>query len=80
MYLYPPAHRIVVFFAITMVVGMLYYRLMPKSDYMLNHLQTAEQNRAWLEMYKTMQSRYILGMLFGALAALALANAICAQE
>jgi hypothetical protein len=72
-----PAHRVVTFFAVSLFTGVLYYRLMPKSDYMLNHLKTPEQNRAWLEMYKTMQSRYVYGMLLGAGAALALAYAMC---
>lgn len=69
--------QIATFFAVTFLTGMIYYRLMPKSDYMLNHLKTPEQNKAWLNMYKTMQSRYMYGMVLGALAALALANAVC---
>jgi hypothetical protein len=75
----PPtrAHKVARFFGIALATTLLYYQFMPKSDYILNHLQTAEQNKAWLEMYKTMQSRYLYGMLLGALAALALANAMC---
>ncbi|NDB35193.1 MAG: hypothetical protein EB023_07565 [Flavobacteriia bacterium] len=70
-------HRVIAFFAISLFTAMTYYMLMPKSDYMLNHLKTPEQNKAWLEMYKTMQSRYLLGMLLGALSALPIANAFC---
>lgn len=70
-------HKVVLFFAVTLFVAMIYYLLMPKSDYMLKHLQTNEQNRAWLDVYKTMQSRYILGMILGAAAAVPIANAYC---
>jgi uncharacterized membrane protein len=72
-----PFHKVVLFFAVTLFVAMLYYLLMPKSDYMLKHLQTNEQNRAWLDVYKTMQSRYIIGMILGAAAAVPIANTYC---
>lgn len=71
------SHKIARFFAITLATAMLYYQFIPKSDYILNHLQTKEQNAAWVEMYKTMQSRYLYGMILGAGAALAFANALC---
>jgi len=45
-----------------------YYTLSPKSDWMLNHLKTPEQNKAWLEMYKKMQYNYHLGFIFGIIA------------
>jgi hypothetical protein len=43
----------------------MYYTLTPKSDYILNHLNTPEQNKAWVEMYKHMKFRYHFGFLFG---------------
>ena len=70
-------HRISLFLTITLMTGVVFYFLMPKSDYMLNHLKTEEQNKAWLEVYKTMKQRYFLGFLFGALAAIPLAHAFC---
>ena len=45
----------------------MYYTLSPKSDYMLNHLTTSKQNKAWLEMYKHMKFKYHSGFLFGIL-------------
>jgi succinate dehydrogenase/fumarate reductase cytochrome b subunit len=59
------------------MTGVVFYFLMPKSDYMLNHLKTEEQNKAWLEVYKTMKQRYFLGFLFGALAAVPFAHSFC---
>lgn len=35
-------HRVVVFIAITLIVCVTYYSIMPKSDYMLRHLNTKE--------------------------------------
>lgn len=48
-------HKLSVFFGITLCTAVVYYFLMPKSDYMLNHLKTPEQTKAWLEIYKTMK-------------------------
>ena len=70
-------HRMSLFVLITLMTGVVFYFLMPKSDYMLNHLKTEEQNKAWLEVYKTMKQRYFLGFLFGALAAIPISNAFC---
>jgi len=70
-------HKATFFLAITLIISVLYYLLMPKSDYMLNHLQTQEQNKAWLEVYKNMQSRYITGFIIGALSAIPISYAVC---
>lgn len=70
-------HRISFFVAITLTTSVVYYFLMPKSDYMLNHLKTEEENKAWLEVYKTMKQRYFLGFALGALAAVPIAYAMC---
>ena len=70
-------YKMSVFVAITLMVGVVFYFLMPKSDYMLNHLKTEEQNKAWLEVYKTMKQRYFLGFVLGALAAVPIAYAMC---
>ena len=42
-----------------------YYMLSPKSDWMLNHIKTNEQNKLWLEMYRTMQYYYHFGLVLG---------------
>jgi uncharacterized membrane protein YkgB len=45
-----------------------YYTLSPKSDWMLNHLKTPEDNTAWLEMYREMKYNYHLGFVLGIIA------------
>lgn len=70
-------HKMTLFVAIMLLTGVFYYSLMPKSDYMLNHLKTEEENKAWLEVYKTMKQRYFVGIVVGGLAAVPLAYAMC---
>ena len=41
------------------------YNIHPKSDYMLNHLTSTEQNKLWLETYKEMKMRSHLGIVMG---------------
>jgi uncharacterized protein YacL len=57
---------------ITYFVSYFYYTLVPKSDYMLIHLDTEERRRAWLAVYLKMKNNYhlsfILGIVFVALA------------
>lgn len=55
--------------SITFVVNYFYYILYPKDKYMIEILNTKEENKAWLDIYKTMQFRYHLGFLFGLIAA-----------
>ncbi len=42
-----------------------YYMLSPKSDWMLNHVESLEQTQAWLQMYRTMQFYYHGGLVLG---------------
>ena len=70
-------HRITFMLAIAVPISVMYYMLMPKSDYMLNHLKTPEENKAWLEVYNTMKHRYFYGLLFGTIAAVPIAYAMC---
>jgi uncharacterized protein YacL len=69
--------RITLFFTITLGTAIIFYMIMPKSDYMLNHLKTPEQNKRWLDIYKTMKNRYLLGFILGILAAIPLGNTFC---
>jgi hypothetical protein len=69
--------KITAFLAITLTVAVFYYTLMPKSDYMLNHLKTEEENKVWLGIYKTMKFRYFMGLLLGATAAIPFAMILC---
>lgn len=70
-------HRITLFCLITIAFSVFYYFLIPKSDYMLNHLTNNEQNQAWLAVYKLMKRRYIMGFLLSALAALFISQYFC---
>ncbi len=70
-------HKMSLFLAITLLTTVMFYSLMPKSDYMLNHLKTEEENKAWLEVYKTMKQRYFVGLVLGAFSAVTLAYALC---
>jgi uncharacterized membrane protein YkgB len=45
-----------------------YYILSPKSTYMLNHINSPEQTKAWLTVYKTMQFNYHFGFVIGVVA------------
>lgn len=72
--------KISLFFAITLGIAVIFYMLMPKSDYMLNHLKTQDENKKWLEVYKTMQKRYYIGFVLGALASIPLANMFCKKD
>jgi hypothetical protein len=51
----------------TLSIGSLYilYNIFPKSDYMLNHLNSSKQNKLWLRTYKEMKMRSHLGMVLG---------------
>lgn len=69
--------RMALFLAVTLITALIFYLLMPKSDYMLNHLTTAEQNKKWLNMYRTMQRKYFMGMILGALATIPIAKSFC---
>ena len=48
-------HKLAVFTAITLLICVVYYSVMPKSDYMLNHLKTEEQIQEWFDVYLTMK-------------------------
>ena len=51
--------------AISFLTNYFYYILSPKSDWMLNHIKTPEQNKAWLAMYRGMQVYYHTGLVLG---------------
>jgi hypothetical protein len=45
-----------------------YYTLSPKKNWMLNHITTPEQTKAWLQMYRSMQVYYHTGLVLGIIA------------
>ena len=59
--------NIFVAFTILFFINYFYYILYPKSKYMVEILDTTEENQAWLEIYKHMQFKYHISFLFGLL-------------
>lgn len=47
------------------VTNYFYYMLSPKSDWILNHMNTKEEIKAWLLMYREMQFNYHMGLVLG---------------
>ena len=70
-------HRITMSLAIVVLVSSGYYCISPKSDYMLNHVTSGEESKAWLEMYKTMKHRYVMGFILGSCVAIPLVYSFC---
>lgn len=65
--------------SIMFVTNYFYYMLTPKSNYMLNHLTEQKEIQNWLHMYRTMQSNYHYGLLFGIAAAGAASWTFCSK-
>ena len=55
---------------IVFITNYLYYILMKKSTYMIEHLNNKEQTKAWLDIYRTMQFKYHFGLLLGIIASM----------
>ena len=69
--------KVCIFLTVSLFVNIAYYTIIPKSKYMLQYLNTKEQNEAWLNIYKHMKYRNIFGMLLGALGYLLIGNGLC---
>lgn len=61
---------------ITLLVNYFYYMLSPKTDYMILHLNEENQRKQWLNINKTMQFKYHIGLLLGIVASMVLAYAV----
>lgn len=70
-------HHAVFILAVVIPISAFYYYWMPKSDYMVNHLKTVEQNKAWVDMYKSMKMKYTLGFIMGSIAAIPISYSFC---
>lgn len=57
-----------IFVAIVLGTTYIHYTLMPKSSYMLEHIENQEQAKAWLGIYKKMKQNCHAGMIMGVLA------------
>lgn len=53
---------------VSFLTNYFYYMLSPKSDYMLNHINSPDQTKAWLTMYRYMQYYYHAGLVLGIIA------------
>ena len=51
--------------------------LKEKDSDMLNYLKSENENKAWLKIYKSMKTSYIIGMILGFLSAIPLSNSFC---
>lgn len=71
--------RVCLFILIALGTNYLMYSLYPKSTYMLEHLRSTEQNKAWLAIYKEMKLRCKIGLILGALGYLVLSKGICSM-
>ena len=60
---------------ISFLTNYFYYMLSPKSTYMLQHINSPEQTKAWLTMYKAMQYYWHAGLVLGIVAVAFLAIA-----
>jgi hypothetical protein len=70
-------YRLSLFFFITLGFSAVFYLVMPKSDYMKNHLKTDEEKQKFNEAGALMKNRYLMGMVLGVLAAVPLASVLC---
>lgn len=55
---------------IVFLTNYFYYILIKKSTYMIEHLNNKEQIKAWLNIYRSMQVRYHIGLVLGIFAAM----------
>lgn len=58
-------NNICLFIVVALGINLLYYSLYPKSTYMLEHLHSQDQVKAWLNIYKEMKLRCKVGMILG---------------
>lgn len=51
--------------SVSFLTNYFYYILSPKSKHMLQYINSPEQTKAWLTMYKSMQFYYHMGLVLG---------------
>lgn len=51
--------------ATSFLTNYFYYKLAPKTDWMLNHIESQKQSKEWVEMYRSMQFYYHGGLVLG---------------
>jgi hypothetical protein len=60
-----PSSVVCLVLATSFLTNYFYYTLTPKSDWMLNHVESKQETQAWLYMYRTMQYYYHAGLVLG---------------
>ena len=63
--------------AITFIVQYFYYILMPKHEWMLNHITSQQQKEQWVKVYRAYSWNYHLSILIGLIGAGVLGYGIC---
>ncbi len=66
--------------ATSFLTNYFYYTLSPKKNWMLNYIETPEQTKAWLQMYRGMQVYYHTGLLLGIIAVGVFAHAFRSKK
>ncbi len=66
--------RTCVFTTLVLSITIVFYMMIPKSTYMIQHLKTTEQFNKWLDVYKEMQYRNYMGLILGVISYLVLAH------
>lgn len=54
--------------SVSFICNYFYYILSPKTQWMLDHMESKEQVKMWLEMYREMQKNYHTGIVLGIIA------------
>jgi hypothetical protein len=62
---FKPTSVVCLVLATSFLTNYFYYMLSPKSDWLLNHVESKEQTQAWLQMYRAMQYYYHAGLVLG---------------
>ena len=66
--------RTCVFTTLVLSITIIFYMMIPKTTYMVQHLKTTEQFNKWIDVYKEMQYRNYMGFILGIISYLILAH------
>jgi len=66
--------------ATSFITNYFYYILSPKKNWMLNYIETPDQTKLWLQMYRGMQVYYHTGLVLGIIAVSIFAHAFRARK
>jgi len=74
---YTTVSLICIIITISFITNYFFYVLSPKKNWMLDHIKDPEQTKAWIKMYKGMQTTYHTGLVLGLISMGFLAYAFC---